>query len=84
MIFTEYFGVFSRSRRFIHRANLETPELKTCMVKPTSASGKIAGEQPKGLAQLFVSKVVSQTPVESIKTYQAQALSTGAVVVRVD
>ncbi|CAM9798191.1 unnamed protein product [Pylaiella littoralis] len=47
-------------------------------------TGAIAGEQPKGLAQMLVSKVVSQTPVESIKTYQAQALSTGAVIVRVD
>lgn len=47
-------------------------------------AGAIAGEQPKGLAQMFVSKVVSQTPAESITTYQAQSLSTGAVVVRVD
>ncbi|CAB1119179.1 unnamed protein product [Ectocarpus sp. CCAP 1310/34] len=47
-------------------------------------TGEIAGEQPKGLAQVLVSKVVSQTPAESITTHQAQVLSTGAVVVRVD
>eukprot|EP00752_Nemacystus_decipiens_P008478 g7575.t1 len=47
-------------------------------------TGKVAGEQPKGLAQTFVSKVVSQTPVENITTYPAKSLSTGAVVVRVD
>ncbi|CAM9650343.1 unnamed protein product [Scytosiphon promiscuus] len=47
-------------------------------------TGAIAGEKPEGLAQLLVSKVVSQTPVESITTYQAQALSSGAIVVRVD
>eukprot|EP00903_Cladosiphon_okamuranus_P017271 g15915.t1 len=47
-------------------------------------TGKVAGEQPEGLAQVLVSKVVSQTPVESITTYPAQSLSTGAIVVRVD
>lgn len=51
---------------------------------PRLLPGKIAGEQPKGLAQMLVSKVVSQTPVESITTYPAQSLSTGAIVVRVD
>eukprot|EP00904_Undaria_pinnatifida_P002739 jgi/Undpi1/12466/HiC_scaffold_5.g02137.m1 len=47
-------------------------------------TGAIAGEQPKGLAQTFVSKIVSQSNVESITPYQAQELSTGAIVVRVD
>ena len=49
-----------------------------------TAAGAIAGEQPKGLAQTFVSKIVSQSNVESITPYQAQELSTGAIVVRVD
>lgn len=49
-----------------------------------AASGEIAGEQPQGLAQMFVSKVVSQTPVESITVYPTQELSSGAIVVRVD
>ncbi|CAM9824137.1 unnamed protein product [Laminaria digitata] len=47
-------------------------------------TGAIAGEQPKGLAQTFVSKIVSQSNVESVTPYQAQELSTGAIVVRVD
>ncbi len=52
--------------------------------KRTCAAGAIAGEKPQGLGQVLVSKVVSQTPAEKIATYQAQKLSTGAVVVRVD
>lgn len=49
-----------------------------------AAAGAIAGEQPKGLAQTFVSKIVSQSDVESVTPYQAQELSSGAIVVRVD
>lgn len=69
---------------FIAASLAESIRVYECARTSRLHAGAIAGEQPKGLAQMFVSKVVSQTPTESITTYQAQSLSTGAVVVRVD
>lgn len=46
-------------------------------------TGDVVGEQPEGFAQGLMSKLLSQKIAERMKPYDARALSSGAVVVRV-
>ncbi|CAN0247699.1 unnamed protein product [Ascophyllum nodosum] len=74
----------------IKEGEMQDPEASVAAVCPLCGAifdmttGLIAGEQPKGLLPSLVSKLVSQTAAEKVTPYQAQALSTGALVVRVD
>ncbi|CAM9578032.1 unnamed protein product [Sphacelaria rigidula] len=46
-------------------------------------TGDVVGEQPEGIAQGFMSKLLSQKVAERVKPYDARLLSTGEVIIRV-